>query len=208
MIFLLLLSFFSPNLQAQSPLTKIINFDVENSSIADALIDLSEVADISIAFHPRLFTKDQKVSGVFEQKSVDYILKKCLAQTRIIYKLENGNLILYKKPLEQYTISGYIQDAKTGERLVAATIWEAKSGKGGTTNDYGFFSLKIPEGKAILQVSYIGYQGLTKNIILTKSQKIQLNLVPSITLTEVIVTANNLTETEACLLYTSDAADE
>ncbi|MFK7978508.1 MAG: carboxypeptidase-like regulatory domain-containing protein [Saprospiraceae bacterium] len=199
MIFPLFLILLSVNLQAQSPLTKIINFDIENTPIADALIELSEVADINIAFHPRLFNKAQKISGVFEQKSVDYILKKCLAQTRITYKLESGNLILYEKPLEQYTISGYIQDAKTGERLVAATIWEAKSGKGGTTNDYGFFSLKIPEGKAVLQVSYIGYQGLIKNITLHKSQKIQLNLIPSITLTEIIVTANNLTETEAHL---------
>jgi len=193
------LTFFCLELQAQSPLTKIINFEVTNTPIADALIDLSEAADINIAFHPNLFSKAQKVSGIFKQKTVGFILKKCLAQTRITYKLADGHLILYEKPLESYTISGYIQDAKTGERLVAATIWEANSGKGGTTNDYGFFSLKIPEGKATLQVSYIGYQGLTKTINLSKSQKIQLNLVPSITLTEVIVTANNLTETEVHL---------
>jgi len=187
------------NLQAQSSLNTIIDFEVKNTPIAEALIELSEVADINIAFHPRLFKKEEKVSGIFQQKSIDFILKKCLEKTRITYKLEDNHLILYEKPLALYTISGHIQDAKTGERLVGATIWEAKSGKGTTTNDYGFFSLKIPEGTPILQCSYIGYQALTQNIQLSKNQKIQLDLAPSITLTEIIVTANNLDQNEAHL---------
>lgn len=194
------------NLNAQSPLTKIVDFKVDNTPISDALIDLSETADINIAFHPRLFSKDQTVSGEFLQKSIDYILKKCLAQTKITYKLEGTHLILYEKPLEYYTLSGYIQDGKTGERLVAATIWEANSGKGGTTNDYGFFSLRLPEGKAVLQCSYIGYQALTKAINLHKNQKVQLDLNPSITLTEVIVTADNFDQTEAHLVLGKGAA--
>lgn len=184
---------------AQSQLTKVIDFEVKNTPIADALIDLSEAADINIAFPPKLFNKSQKISGLFKQKSIDFILKKCLASTRITYKLEGQHLILYQKPPEPYTISGYLQDAKTGERLVAATIWEANSGKGSTTNDYGFFSLKIPEGKIVLQCSYIGYQPLTKVITLQKNQQIQLGLNPSITLQEVIVTADNLDQTEVHL---------
>ena len=50
-----------------------------------------------------------------------------------------------------------------------------------------------------MQCSYIGYQVLTKAIKLNKNQKIQLDLTPSITLTPVIVTANNLDQNEAHL---------
>ena len=56
------------NLPAQAPLTKLINFEVTNTPIAEALIELSETADINIAFHPRLFKKEEKVSGTFQQK--------------------------------------------------------------------------------------------------------------------------------------------
>ena len=199
LVMMLLISIFYLNLHAQSPLGKIIDFEVEKTPIAEALIELSEAADINIAFHPRLFNKAETVSGVFQQKSVGFILKKCLEKTRITYKLEGTHLILYQKPPTLYTISGYIQDAKTGERLVGATIWEANAGKGGITNDYGFFSLKVPEGNVLLQCSYIGYQPLTKKTKLNKNQKIQLDLSPSITLTEVIVTANNLDQNEAHL---------
>jgi len=198
MIFVFILSC-SLQSQAQSPLAKIIDFQTENTPIADALIDLSEVAAINIAFPPKLFHKAQVISGDFKQKSVDFILKKCLEKTSIRYKVEDTHLILYQKPPALYTISGYIQDAKKGERLVAATIWEAKSGKGVTTNDYGFFSLKVPEGKVVLQASYIGYQPLTKTLTLQKNLKVQLDLSPSITLQEIIVTADNVDQTEAHL---------
>lgn len=189
-IFLLInCCFFS--LQAQSSLTKIIDFETNNTPIAEALIDLSEVADINIAFHPRLFKKEQTFSGNFQQKSVGYILNQCLASTNITYKLEGGHLILYQKPPKKYILSGYIEDGKTGERLVAATIFEVNSGKGATTNDYGFFSLKIPAGKIELQASYLGYQESIKALEFKSNQKIQIPLQPSITLQEVVVTSTN-----------------
>ena len=187
------------NLPAQSPLTKIINFETTNSPIADALIDLSEAANIDIAFHPRLFEQQENISLSIKEKSVAFILRKCLAATRVDFKLEGDHLVLYQKPPRKFTISGYIEDAKTGERLVAATIYEAQSGKGGTTNDYGFFSLKIPEGTASLHISYLGYQSSMETIPLTKNKTLSIALTPSITLEEIIVTAIAFVKTDAHL---------
>lgn len=186
-IFLFSLFVFS-SIQGQSTLSKIIDFETENTPIADALIDLSEAAGISIAFHPRLFSKNLTVTMAHKQQSVEYILSYCLADTDIRFKLEKDHIILFQKPKDNFTISGYIEDIETGERLVAATIWEAYSGKGTTSNDYGFFSLKIPEGKVEIQGSYLGYQAKIEAITLSKNKKLNLALKPSITLQEVIVT--------------------
>ena len=46
---------------------------------------------------------------------------------------------------ETITISGYIEEKETGEKLIGATIYDLKSQKGTITNDYGFFSLTIPK---------------------------------------------------------------
>ncbi len=175
-------------LLAQSLLTQRLNFETQETPIADALIELSEVADINIAFSPRLFSKDQTVELSLQDKKLEDILKACLAGTGITFKLEGGHLILFKQPKKQYTLSGYIEDAKTGERLVAATIYETYSGRGATTNDYGFYSLKLPEGKIELQSSYLGYQGATQSLTHQRAQKLTLTLSPSITLQEIIVT--------------------
>jgi hypothetical protein len=59
---------------------------------------------------------------------------------------------------ETITISGYMEEKETGEKLIGATIYDLKSQKGTITNDYGFFSLTIPKDSIHLKVSYIGFK--------------------------------------------------
>jgi len=187
------------SLSGQSILSKKIDFETTNTPIADALIDLSEAADINIAFHPRLFKKDQNISVVLKNKDLEYILKQCLHNTNVAFKVEGEHLLLFQVPPKRYTISGYIEDAQTGERLIAANIWESHTSKGTTSNDYGFFSLKIPAGEAELHASYLGYQSSIKIFPHSKNQTVQLKLDPSITLKEIIVNASDFTEVQAHL---------
>jgi hypothetical protein len=56
------------------------------------------------------------------------------------------------------TISGYVSDAETGERLAGVTIIETNLKTGTSTNEYGHYSFSIPEGFWNLQLSYIGYK--------------------------------------------------
>ena len=186
-------------LSGQSILSKKVDFETSDTPISDALIDLSEAANINIAFHPRLFSQDQKISLAVKNKSLQYVLQQCLVNTDVAFKMDGEHLLLYQRPPKRYTISGYIEDAVTGERLIAATIWEAYSGKGTTSNDYGFFSLKIPEGEAELHSSYLGYQSSIKIVVLNKNKSISLKLAPSITLKEIIVNAADFTKGQAHL---------
>jgi hypothetical protein len=57
---------------------------------------------------------------------------------------------------DKRTISGYISDENTGEKLIGAIIYDTVSKKGAATNEYGFFSLTIPAKDAYLRVSYFG----------------------------------------------------
>lgn len=60
------------------------------------------------------------------------------------------------------TISGYVQDYKTGEKLIGASIFNENAKKGTITNNYGFFSIELPSNNSHLKVSYVGYE--TKKI--------------------------------------------
>ena len=46
-----------------------------------------------------------------------------------------------------FTISGYVQDDETGENLIGVSIYDKLSLKGTVTNQYGFYSLTLEEGK-------------------------------------------------------------
>ncbi|MEL6132913.1 MAG: carboxypeptidase-like regulatory domain-containing protein, partial [Bacteroidota bacterium] len=55
-------------------------------------------------------------------------------------------------------ISGYISDQSSGEKLINATIIETQSQKGAITNNYGFYSLKLPQGPISLRINYAGHE--------------------------------------------------
>jgi hypothetical protein len=68
---------------------------------------------------------------------------------------------------EKYTISGTIKDKKSGELLIGTVvrITEIKNA-GAASNEYGFYSITVPEGDYTLVVSMLGYQSVTEKIAL------------------------------------------
>jgi len=54
------------------------------------------------------------------------------------------------------TVSGFVTDAGSGERMIDATVYERASFTGTTTNNYGFYSLPLNPGKAEIIASYLG----------------------------------------------------
>lgn len=91
---------------------------------------------------------------------------------------------------QKHTISGYVQDRSTGERLIAASVYDAITGTGTSSNEYGFFSLSLPRGEVVLTVSYIGYTTNSDTIRLGASLIMNIHLEPSLVLDEVTVTTN------------------
>lgn len=101
-------------------------------------------------------------------------------------------LLLLLSPLwvtgqKSYRLTGYIQDARSGERLTGATVYHAASQKGTSTNTYGYFSLLLPEGTNKLQVQYVGYKALTLYINLQYDSLVYIHLEPGLEIDEVQV---------------------
>lgn len=86
------------------------------------------------------------------------------------------------------TLSGYVEDKTTGERLVNATLLEVKSGRGTICNSYGFFTLSLTPGEHNLHVSHVGYKGMEICLDLKQDTLIVLSLSPENYLKEVLVT--------------------
>ena len=94
---------------------------------------------------------------------------------------------------ERYTISGFIQDFNSGESLIGVSIYESKSFKGTSTNQYGFYSLTLDKGEYEIVYSFIGYKTITKKITLDKNIRTNISLKTDAILTkEVIVEGERL----------------
>jgi len=91
---------------------------------------------------------------------------------------------------QNYTFSGYVQDRSSGEKLIGATVYDFNSGKGTSANEYGFYSLTLPKGELHLQVSYVGYTPYRDTFKLAANLSMNLSLVPSLEIDEVVITTN------------------
>ena len=93
-------------------------------------------------------------------------------------------------------ISGTVSDAETGETLIGATIFETSSGSGTTTNEYGFYSLSLPQGNdsVSIEFTYVGFQPITKRVSPKSDQRSNIELGTGVQLVEVTVTANSYKE--------------
>lgn len=171
----------------QTELAQRMDFSADNLPVSDVLLSLCEKADISVSFQSRLFTDDEKITFQHTNQTIKYLLTACLKNTEIGFKWERNRVVLYQKPPPIYTISGFVEDSLSGERLVAANVYDYISGKGTSTNEYGFYSLSIPRGKAALSFSYLGFNPKLYQINIKKNLHFNIPLKASITLAEVVV---------------------
>ena len=77
---------------------------------------------------------------------------------------------------QKATISGYVYDKASGERLISANVVDPEAYKGTTTNTYGFYSLTLPKGAIKLTYSFVGFKSLDIFINLQKDTTISIGL--------------------------------
>ena len=90
---------------------------------------------------------------------------------------------------QTFTLKGKVVD-ENNESLPGATILVKESKQGTSTDFDGKFNLNLLKGKHTIQVSFIGYKTVSKEISFIKNDEIKFTLVPNSTvLEEVLVSA-------------------
>jgi hypothetical protein len=92
----------------------------------------------------------------------------------------------------RFTLSGFVREKGSRELLPGVNVYVASLRSGAITNNYGFYSLTLPEGNYEIQFSFVGYQPVMLNIQLNSNITANIDLDPTITLGEVEVVAGRL----------------
>ena len=80
---------------------------------------------------------------------------------------------------EVFTLNGVITDASNNETLIGVNFIVPEAQTGVVTNDYGFYSIKLPEGEYRIEISYLGYQSIVRTIQLDTDKKLDFQLQES-----------------------------
>lgn len=90
---------------------------------------------------------------------------------------------------QNVTLSGYISEEGSGERLLGATIFVPDKNVGTTSNTYGFYSLTLPADTYTVHYTYLGYKPIIKKLYIGNDVKQNIELTTDNTMEEVVVTA-------------------
>ena len=93
---------------------------------------------------------------------------------------------------QKFTLSGTVLEVSSNETMIGVTIGFPDIGTGVTTNEYGFYSITLPEGEYQIQINYLGFQNQVQKINLAEDIKLNFLMVEEVEqLEEVILTDNN-----------------
>lgn len=76
----------------------------------------------------------------------------------------------------RHSVSGYVKDNSNGEGLIGVSVYVREAETGVVTNPYGFYSLTLPDGKYTLVFTYIGYQKVTREVVLDGDKTVSIEM--------------------------------
>lgn len=169
----------------------VISAELSDVSIDSALLILSTASGVNISYDPKILPKESQRSLSVDRLKLGIVLDDVLYNTGLIYRIVGNQLIIVKKPFlksdPKVRLSGHVYDAKSGERLVYANIFSQESSIGGLTNEYGYFSLLLPQGEHVIHFSYLGYSESVIVVQITKDTIIDIALSVDNQLNEVVI---------------------
>src|SRR5210317_1433096 len=77
---------------------------------------------------------------------------------------------------ERFTLSGTVTEANSNETLIGVSILVPELRTGAVTNEYGFYSLTLPEGTYEIVVSYLGFREVRQSVSFDASRRIDFQL--------------------------------
>ncbi len=167
-----------------------VTLSMKNVPLGSVLKELEKQTGMFFSYESSLLAHLPKVSIQLEEVSFTFCLNRLFENLPLTYRITGQYVILKTKP-RQYTISGFVRDSVSYESFIYATVLDKISGKGVTTNNYGFFSLTLPAGPVSLQCSYVGFTGREWTFELFKDTLVDLQLSPLAALGEIVISAVN-----------------
>ncbi|MHA4843435.1 STN and carboxypeptidase regulatory-like domain-containing protein [Flavitalea antarctica] len=202
----LLTTLLSAPASGQSNLNKTIALTVSKQPVDQVLEILSNKGDFYFSYNSNIVPRDTLITLSENNKTVKQILE-------MIFKAgfefrESGNYIIIRRtPIKLtlvttkavsenkiYTVSGYIVDDQTGEKVSYASIYEKERLASAMSNEEGYFKIKLKSRykTASLTVSKEFYEDTTVIIEPRFNQQITITIMPvEITEQSVIISPKN-----------------
>ena len=170
-----------------------ISLHVKNKTLSEVCRLLEQRYDIHFSYSRDILQMEQVVSIDVDHVPLKKVVERIFESKGITCKKVGDQIVLSAYRSTHRTINGYVQDLRTGEKLIGATVAVPRFKSGTVTNEYGFYSITLPKDTCSLLISFIGYEQQQLKLQETdKNKQLTFQLNPSNTLKEVEVTDDGI----------------
>lgn len=164
--------------QQKDPLNNQVTITLPADSLIATLKRLELKSKCSFAFDPDQLRKFNNNEFKFIQAPLRMILERLLFGTNLGFDLVGKDIVIAPAKQIIWTIHGYVRDKYNGEELIGATVQIPALQAGVITNQYGFYSISVPQGDYEILISNTGYQPQRKRVHLdrNKQEEVELSL--------------------------------
>ncbi|MBC9909166.1 TonB-dependent receptor [Chitinophaga varians] len=152
------------------------SINIPATTLEGALKILEQQTRIPISYE---YTRVQGITikaRHYKEAPLTTIIADLLKGTSLTFKQRNGQIIIGPVAKASHTLSGYVEDAMSGERLIGVSLVAPQYQAGTVTNAYGFYSLTLPADTVMVQLSYLGYQRLDTFVTMQNTRSFSFRL--------------------------------
>ncbi|GAB2799371.1 SusC/RagA family TonB-linked outer membrane protein [Rhabdobacter roseus] len=203
---------------AQELLNQRVSLKLENQEIRKVLGAIERQTNVKFAYRPKVLPTDQRITLVAANESLAEVLEKVTKPLRLRYEVVGQQIILSAEPSSatpaapqtgsitrevlvptDQTVSGRVTD-ETGAGLPGVSVILKGTQRGTATNAEGTFQLTVPDGRAVLVFSFVGYT--SQEVAVNNRSTLTISMVPeNKALEEVVVTALGIKKEAKSLGY-------
>jgi hypothetical protein len=169
-------------LHAETPiLERTVSLNLTDRRLPDALIDLSRTANFYFSYNSNIINSEKKVSVSSKNETVRAVLRRLMGEG-FQFKEKGNFLIIQKLKKDERLIGGYISNEKTGQGVANATVYDKKTLKSTTTNDYGYYEIVSKQPIQELSVAKFDYTDTVFQVKSTENrtpQYLDVSLLPT-----------------------------
>ncbi len=195
---LLMLLFVTHSSAQQNVLDTEVKITVEKGSLKKIFSNLEKNNDFVVSY-------SSSIVDIGRKKMIDTTFYLCsdlfslLLEDQPVRAISRGRKILIipdptknlsytrLKPRNYYTINGYVKDSETGEALIGASVYNPLTNRGTVTNEFGYYSFTMPEGRQTVNYSFVGFKAVSKTYSLSKRIRSDIYLNSNIEIEEIVV---------------------
>jgi TonB-linked SusC/RagA family outer membrane protein len=191
---------------AQEMLDRQITVNVKDVSLKTALDKIEAAAQVQFSYSRNIINLNQIVTCVAKSETLAKVLQRLLKPLSIQYQVVNDQVLLYHlkkkrtngdEPVESLSVAekeiaikyiafrGRVLSSVTGQGLPDVSVTVKNTNLGTTTDANGSFALELPNPKAVLVLSYVGY--LSQEVAVNNETFLEIKLEQDIKAQDEIV---------------------